>query len=87
MVESGALNDVKQMAIELHFPDLKADSDFQWRDEHTNIPLFALRKLYEAGFRLVMRERNTCCPKTVFGFKNKITLLYEVTLINTKVYI
>ena len=83
MVESGALDDVKQLAIELHFPLLKANKNIQWRGKHTNMPLFALRKLYEAGFRLVMRERNTCCPKEVLGFKNKISLLYEVTLIKT----
>ena len=84
MIESGALDDVKQIAIELHFPFLRQIEDIKWRTEDTNMPLYALRKLYQAGFRIVMRERNICrhCVQQMPHFKYPLTHLYEVTLIN-----
>ena len=84
MTESGALDDVKQIAIELHFPFRKEIEDIKWRTEDTNMPLYALRKLYQAGFRIVMRERNLCrhCVKRMPYLKYPLLYVYEVTLIN-----
>ena len=86
MIESGALDDVKQIAIELHFPYRRQIEDIKWRTEDTNLPLYALRKLYQTGFRIVMRERNLCksCVHQMPHFKYPLTLLYEITLINMK---
>ena len=75
MAESGILNEVKQIAIELHFP-LGAPQE--------NTMLLALRKLYEVGFRIVMRDRNIYVLKKLEQFKYPVTLLYEITLINLK---
>lgn len=85
MIDSGAADDIKQMAVELHFPERAKDKPKNWRDEETNMHLFCLRRIYEAGYRLVMRDRNIYNIRKLSQFKYPITLLYEVTLVKEKV--
>lgn len=84
MISSGALDNVKQIAVEIHFPNRVIKDDLEWRDMMTNIPLSSLRLLYEAGFRICMRDRNTYTIRTLPYFKYPLTLLYEITLIQLK---
>ena len=82
MAESGILNQVKQIAVELHFPLRGLVKPKGWRDQATNIPLLALRRLYEVGFRIVMRDRNIYALRKLKQFKYNVTLYYEITLVN-----
>ena len=71
MLESGVIHSVKQIAIELHFGNDKTQ-------------LAILRRLYEAGFRIVMRDRNILNLYVHPAYKQKITNLYELTLLRWK---
>ena len=85
MVLSEVLSNVKQIAMEIHYPMRLRKNDKSWRDDRTNIPLTTLRLLYEAGFRICMRDRNIWNIKKDIPFiKHPQTLLYEVTLVNLK---
>ena len=86
MIESGALRDVKQMAVELHFPLRSKDKPDGWRDNDTNIQLSCLRQLYDAGFRIVMKDRNVFGGNVVKWpqFRHPLSVLYEVTILNMK---
>ena len=85
MVQSGVLRHVKQIAMEFHFPMRLNSIDNKWRDGRTNIPLTTLRLLFEAGFRICMRDRNIKMIRQDIPFiKHPQTLLYDVTLVNLK---
>lgn len=84
MAESGILSEVKQIAIELHFPLRGLMKPEGWRSKATNVPLLALRRLYEVGFRIVMRDRNIYVLRKLKQFKYDVTLCYEITLVNIK---
>ena len=81
MLKSGALDDVKQIAIETHFSQTGYGKKTYWGNVRPNISLRALRQLFEAGFRIVMRERNLWGLQKWPPFKYPITNVYEITLI------
>lgn len=83
MVESGALHGVKQLAVEFHYPWRAQNKPNNWRDEHSNIPLSCLRTIYEAGYRIVMRDRVYVIRKLP-EFKYPFILQWELTLIKGK---
>jgi len=54
MFQSGVLRKVRQISMETHF-DFNMDLNSIWRKVHL---LQCLIQLYEAGFRIFMREHN-----------------------------
>ncbi|KAH3710621.1 probable methyltransferase-like protein 24 [Dreissena polymorpha] len=78
MLKTGALKDVKQIAMETHFLD---KGNFP---EEGNAQLSALRDLYNAGFRIFMRDRNIVGSKNLKGDWS-MTDLNEISLINTRI--
>ena len=78
MIKSGALDDVKQIPIEIHFSRMAGRPSVFWGDVHPKDQLSALRQLYEAGFRIFMRERNLYGKKIWPPFKYPLTNTLEV---------
>ena len=73
MLQSGVLDSVNQIAIEIHYKHGKVPAKTQ---------LSILRRLYEAGFRIVMRDRNIAQVKSHPAYKYGLIILYELTLVN-----
>ena len=73
MIQSGVLASVKQIAIEIHYESGKVPAKTQ---------LSVLRRLYEAGFRIVMRDRNVYNVIKHSAYKYGLIKLYELTLLN-----
>ena len=82
MVTSGALDNVKQIAIEIHFSKQRYGQQETWGQVPAYKQLSQLRQLYEAGFRIVMRERNLYSAHTWVSYKHEITTVNEITLIH-----
>ena len=73
MIQSGVLASVKQIAIEIHYESKKVPAKTE---------LSVLRRLYEAGFRIVMRDRNVYNVIKHPTYKYGLIKLYELTLLN-----
>ena len=68
MIASGVLKRVKQICVELHFSGRERELD-------------VLRQLYDAGFRIFMRDRNLVGIRNINGI-GKMTPLMEISLVN-----
>ena len=88
MVKSGTLANVKQIAIETHFSrhSGKSGQPF-WGNIPSDRQLACLRMLFEAGFRIIMRERNLYSLQKWPQFKDMLTNVYEISLLNQQHYI
>ena len=73
MIATGVLKHVKQLCIEIHFGP--------WGDVDDRNKLKGLRLLYEAGFRIFMREHNLNSI-TNFEGVGTLTNVNEISLIN-----
>lgn len=87
MMKSGTLADVKQIALETHFSRrLKQPGQPFWGNVPSDKQLACLRMLYEVGFRIFMRERNLYGLTKWPPFKNMLTNVYEISLLNLQHY-
>ena len=84
MIKSGALDDVRQIAIETHFSRTGYSRPVLWGNVPANKQLSVLRQLYEEGFRIVMRERNLWSLQKWPPFKYPLTNVYEITLLRSR---
>jgi hypothetical protein len=74
-MESGALEHVEQLAMELHLPPVHEEQRFPWL-------LGLLQQLYKAGFRLVSHEVNMTVKNISLGYHNYL----EVVLMRDTVW-
>ena len=81
MLKSGVLDQVKQLSIEIHFSRRGYGKPDFWGNVHSSKQLSQLRQLYEAGFRIVMRERNLWSLQKWLPFKYLLTNVNEITLL------
>ncbi|KAH3810184.1 hypothetical protein DPMN_138573 [Dreissena polymorpha] len=83
MVPAGSLRNVKQIAMETHFLSKHPHLSEMFGNDQIpgNMQLSALRQLYEAGFRIFMRERNLVLHQKWPGLTRPITNLNEISLI------
>ena len=82
MHRSGVLNQVKQLSIETHFSMIRYGQPTYWGHVHPSKQLSQLRQLYEAGFRIIMRERNLRSLQRWLPFKYPLTNVNEITLLH-----
>ena len=82
MHKSGVLNQVKQLSIETHFSMIGLGNKTYWGHVHPSKQLSQLRQLYEAGFRIIMRERNLWSLQKWLPFKYLLTNVNEITLLH-----
>jgi hypothetical protein len=74
-LESGVLEHVEQLAMELHLPPVHQEQRFPWLLE-------LLQRLYKAGFRLVSHEVNMTVKNISLGYHNYL----EVVLMRDTVW-
>lgn len=87
MVKSGTLASVKQIALETHFSRKKNKPEQPfWGNIPSDRQLASLRMLFEVGFRIFMRERNLYGLTKLPPFKNMLTNVYEISLVNLQLY-
>jgi len=68
-IESGALEKVDQMALELHLRRIHSQKKFQWL-------LKLLQQLYSMGFRLVSHEVNSAMGKADQGYYSFLEVVF-----------
>ncbi|XP_052251404.1 uncharacterized protein LOC127858369 isoform X6 [Dreissena polymorpha] len=83
MIASGALDDVKQISMETHFLSERPSSPKNWGSIPLpgHLQLSALRQLYDAGYRIFMRERNMWSHQQWPSIRGFITNVNEISLI------
>jgi hypothetical protein len=74
-LESGALEHVEQLAMELHLPSIHQQKRFTWL-------LGVLQQLYRLGFRLISHEVNMTVKTTTGGYHSFL----EVVLMKDTVW-
>lgn len=82
MITSGALNDIRQISMEIHFgPHKPADTNNNWGGVSRADQLSCLRQLYDQGYRIFMRERNLWSHFQWPGVQGMSTNVNEITII------
>ena len=82
MISTGALDNVKQIAMEIHYGRLKTNAAAVWGGVVNDaLPLSGLRQLYEQGYKICMRERNLWSFAQWPGVEGFSTNVNEITII------